>query len=272
MTQIKPRPVTPLDILVEQLDRTLELRRLANIPDSQMESLINASQLAKGLNPYLSNFSTPESKYLAELAHKTASEDWSKLFTDGSTPIELEQEMLSGHIEGQMLKMFIHMMKAKTVLEVGMFTGYSALAMAEALPEDGKLIACEVDSYVAKFAQDCFSHSPDGHKIKVELAPALETMQKLADLGQTFDLVFIDAHKKEYIDYFNLLLDTNLLNPDGFIVVDNTLFQGEVYLPEEQRTANGQAIADFNRIVAEDDRVEQVILPLRDGITLIRRK
>ena len=167
--------------------------------------------------------------------------------------------------------MFVHMTKAKRILEVGMFTGYSALAMAEALPEDGQLIGCEVDRYVADFAIDCFQASPHGHKISVEVAPALETLQKLAAAKESFDLVFIDADKKEYVDYFHTLLDADLVLPGGFICVDNTLLQGQPYLPPDQRTPNGAAIAQFNRAVAADPRVEQVLLPLRDGLTIIRR-
>ncbi len=272
MSSIQPRPVTPLSILVAQLEQIVQQVNTTTIAPELKTAITEAYQLAAGIDPYLSNVSTPESPALANLAQKTASADWSQLFTDGETCQALEQEMLSGHIEGQILKLFVRILNAKKVLEVGMFTGYSALAMAEALPEDGEVIACELDEYVAEFAQNCFAASPHGHKIKVRVAPALETMKNLADAGEQFDLVFIDASKKEYVDYFKLLLDTNLLQPEGLILVDNTLFQGQVYLPEEKQTANGKAIAYFNQIVAADERVEQVLLPLRDGLTVIRRK
>jgi caffeoyl-CoA O-methyltransferase len=266
----KPRPVTPLGILVEQLENTLEKAKKAAIPDDIIAELETVSQLAAGIDPYIEKYSTQESEPLKALAEKTASEDWSKRFTDKETVRQLEQEMLSGHLEGQTLKMFVYMTKAKRILEIGMFTGYSALAMAEALPEDGELVACEVDPYVANFAQSCFNMSPHGNKIKVKVAPALATLQQLADAGESFDLVFIDADKKEYLNYFQILLDQNLLTQNGFIFVDNSLFQGQVYL--EDKTANGEAIAQFNLAVGQDSRVEQVILPLRDGLTLIRRK
>lgn len=152
-----------------------------------------------------------------------------------------------------------------------MFTGYATLAMAEALPEDGQIIACEIDTYVAGLAQDCFAASPHGHKIEVRVAPALETMQQLAAAGECFDLAFIDADKKEYVAYFNLLLDEDPIAPGSVICVDNTLLQGQAYLSEDKRTANGAAIAEFNAVVAADSRVEQVLLPLRDGLTLARR-
>lgn len=266
------RPVTPLGILVQQLEKTVQMAQEAKVPASVMDSLQQVLNLAAGIDPYLEQCTTPESPALATLAQKTAAEDWSKRFSDRETVRQLEQEMLSGHIEGQTLKLVVHMTGAKRILEVGMFTGYSALAMAEALPEDGKVLACEVDSYVADFARACFDESPHGSKIKIEVAPALETLQKLADARESFDLVFIDADKQEYIDYFKLLLDRELLTPGSFMLVDNTLLQGQPYLPPQQRTANGKAIAQFNRFVADDPRVEQVLLPLRDGLTIIRRK
>jgi caffeoyl-CoA O-methyltransferase len=265
------RPVTPLGILVQQLQNILKLAEAENISDQLKTSLQTAYHLAEGIDPYIETYSTQQSQALAALAEKTQREDWSKRFSDGETVRQLEQEMLSGHLEGQVLKMLVRMTGAKRILEVGMFTGYSALAMAEALPEDGRLVACEVDAYVAEFAKECFKMSPMGDKIFVEVAPALETLQKLAQAGESFDLAFIDADKKEYVDYFHLLLDTKLLASGGYICVDNTLLQGQVYLPPQQRTANGEAIAEFNRVVAEDPRVEQVILPLRDGLTIIKR-
>ncbi|MCC5662700.1 class I SAM-dependent methyltransferase [Nostoc sp. CHAB 5784] len=265
------RPITPHSILVAQLQKTLRMAEESNIPLEILTSLQQGLQLAAGLDPYLDDCTTPESAALTALAQKTSKEDWSKRFSDGETVRQLEQEMLSGHLEGQTLKMFVHLTKAKCILEVGMFTGYSALAMAEALPADGRLIACEVDSYVAEFAQTCFQESPHGDKIFVEVAPALETLHKLAAKKESFDLIFIDADKKEYVEYFQIILDSHLLAANGLICVDNTLLQGQVYLPSEQRTANGEAIAQFNRIVAADPRVEQVLLPIRDGITLIRR-
>ena len=271
-TRKAARPVTPLGILTEHLKTAMGMLEPENVPAELANSVKKAYALAAGMDPYLDQCTTAQSPALAQLAQKTSQEDWSKRFDDGETVRQLEQEMLSGHIEGQTLKMFVRMSGAKRILEIGMFTGYSVLAMAEALPEDGYLVACEVDQYVADFARNCFDVSPHGSKINVKVAPALETMAKLAEAGESFDLVFIDADKKEYIDYFKLLLDTNLLAENGFICVDNTLLQGQPYLPSEQRSANGEAIAQFNKFVAEDYRVEQVILPLRDGVTIIRRK
>ncbi|PSB29197.1 SAM-dependent methyltransferase [filamentous cyanobacterium Phorm 46] len=268
---VAPRAVTPLGILAAQLERLRQQIEALDSVDANLKSqLRQASELASGLDPYINRCTTPESPALAALVKRTQAENWSQRFSDSETVQQLEQEMLSGHLEGQTLKFFVHLTRAKRVLEIGMFTGYSALAMAEALPDDGEVVACEVDAYVAEFAQQCFKESPDGHKISVKVAPALLTLKELAAAGDVFDLVFIDADKAGYVDYLNLLLDTNLLAPNALICVDNTLMQGQPYLSGEA-TANGVAIAKFNQAVVDDPRIEQVLLPVRDGLTLIRR-
>jgi caffeoyl-CoA O-methyltransferase len=265
------RPVTPIGILAAKLESlTQQVESIAAIDPAFKAELKQAYELANGLDPYLDHCTTPESTALVRLGQQTQAEDWSKRFTDGATVRQLEQEMLSGHVEGQLLKFLVSLTKARRVLEIGMFTGYSALAMAEALPVDGEVVACEVDAYTAEFAQRCFKESAVGHKISVLVAPALESMRQLAEAGEVFDLVFIDADKAGYIDYLEILLTTGLLAVDGLICADNTLMQGQPYL-SELPSANGLAIAKFNQSVIDDQRVEQVLLPLRDGLTLIRR-
>jgi predicted O-methyltransferase YrrM len=246
-----PRPVTPASILAAKLGRLTD--RMADEPE-----LREAAELAAGLDPYVERWSTPASPALEALAKRTAAHDWTA---------PLEQEMLSGHVEGQVLAMLVHVSRARRVLEIGMFTGYSALAMAEALPADGVVVACEVDADVARFARGCFEGSPGGHKIDIRVGPAQDTLRGLA--GERFDLIFIDADKAGYLEYLNTVLELSLLAPHGLVCVDNTLMQGQPWTAGEP-TANGVAIDAFNRAVAADPRVEQVIVPLRDGLTLIR--
>ena len=264
-----PRPITPQTILASRLDQLAgQLEAAEGVDPALTSGLREACELARGLDPYLSRWTTPESDALRQLARRTEAEDWQRHTSDGAAA-PLEQEMLSGHVEGQVLKMLVHATRARRVLEIGMFTGYSALAMAEALPAGGQVIACEIDAGVAAFAQQCFAGSPEAGKISVRVGPALATLGELEADGEVFDLVFIDADKAGYIGYLIALLDYGLVAPDGLIVVDNTLMQGQPWLPGEP-TANGRAIAAFNRMVAADPRVEQVIVPLRDGMTLIR--
>ena len=264
-----PRPVTPQSILASRLDQLARrLERDGGAKPALKSELRELADLAGGLDPYLARLTTPESADLARLAGRTEAEDWNRHVGD-RTAGYLEQEMLSGHVEGQLLKMLVHATRAARVLEIGMFTGYSALAMAEALPADGQVTACEIDAGVAAFAEQCFRGSASGHKITVRVGPAQRTLSELARAGQRFDLVFIDADKAGYLGYLTTVLDTGLLEPHGLICVDNTLLQGQPWQPGEP-TANGAAIAAFNQAVAADPRVEQVIIPLRDGLTLIR--
>jgi caffeoyl-CoA O-methyltransferase len=264
-----PRPVTPLTILADRLDELTRRLEAADGVDPAIRSgLRDAAQLAGGIDPYLSRWTTPESPGLRLLSQRTEDKDW-RLHDGDHTAAPLEQEMLSGHVEGQTLKMLVHATRARKVLEIGMFTGYSALAMAEALPADGQVISCELDAEVADLAQRCFRDSPDGGKITVRVGPALATLAELAAAGAVFDLVFIDADKAGYLGYLNALLDHGLVAAHGLICVDNTLMQGQPWR-EGEPTANGRAVAAFNQAVAADPRVEQVIIPLRDGLTLIR--
>ncbi|OZC95594.1 SAM-dependent methyltransferase [Rhodococcus sp. 06-235-1A] len=258
--------MTPTTILARELGEIAELLDAhAGVPDELTTRIRRARDLAAGLDPYLDTCTTSESAALATLASRTRSEDWrSRDVISGSGPLEME--MLSGHVEGRFLAFLVHMTRATRVLEIGMFTGYSALAMAEALPAGGEVVACEVDPYVAEFAQSCFAESTAGSAITVQVGPALDTLGRL---DGTFDLVFIDADKTGYRAYVEYLLESDLLSDGAVIAVDNTLLQGQPY--SEQPTENGKAVAEFNDYVANDPRVEQVLLPLRDGVTLIRR-
>ncbi len=261
-----PRPVTPLGILAATLERVTRRVEVLDGADPELAAELRAAwELAAGLDPYLERCTTAASPALARLAGRTRAEDWS-----AHTGVHLEQEMLSGHVEGQFLKLLVHATRARRVLELGLFTGYSALAMAEALPEGGEVVACEVDADAAKFAARCFQGAPSGARVVIELAPALVTLERLAAAAQPFDLVFIDADKAGYLGYLDAVLEGELLTPHGLICVDNTLMQGEPFTAGAP-TPNGVAIAAFNEAVAEDPRVEQVLIPLRDGITLIRR-
>lgn len=263
---VPARPVTPTTILAAELcDIYAELDAWGGAPLRLLDRLGRARDLVDGLDFYLERCTTPASPALARLAQRTHATDWQRRSAGA-----LEQEMLSGHVEGRLLNFLVRLAGARRVLEIGMFTGYSALAMAEALPDDGVVVACEVDADVAEFARGCFDDSPVGDRITVEVGPAMDTLRRLADASESFDFVFIDAEKAGYLGYLDVLLDSSLLAPGAVIAVDNTLMQGQPYTGAGV-TANGQAIATFNEAVAADPRVEQVMLPLRDGLTLIRR-
>ncbi len=172
--------------------------------------------------------------------------------------------MLSGQVEGLLLQTLAASIGAKRVLEVGTFTGFSALMMAAALPDDGEIVTLELSPEHAAFARSFFERSPDGHKVRLIEGPALDSLQTLEG---PFDLVFIDADKAGYLDYYEVAL--SMLSERGVIAIDNVLWSGNVLDPKED---NARAIVAFNDHVARDERVTHVLLTVRDGIMLVRRK
>jgi caffeoyl-CoA O-methyltransferase len=173
-------------------------------------------------------------------------------------------QMIVGPLEGAFLKMMTQLVQATSVLEIGMFTGYSALCFAEALPADGTVLTCEVDEASAALARRYFARSPIGKKIEVRMGPALDTMRHLKG---PFDLIFIDADKINYVNYYRRSLD--LLSPQGVMLIDNVLWDGDVlkHPAPDEKTA---AIQELNRVVAADPRVTAVLVTVRDGVLVIR--
>ncbi len=171
--------------------------------------------------------------------------------------------MLVGPLEGAFLHLMTRLVRAERVLEIGMFTGYSALCFAEALPEQGHVITCEVDEASVAVARRFFAQSPHGRKIDIRMGQALDTM---AHLTGHFDVIFIDADKVNYVNYYRRAME--LLSPHGVILIDNVLWDGDVLLnpPPDDRTA---AIQELNRVVAADARVTAVLVTIRDGIWVI---
>jgi caffeoyl-CoA O-methyltransferase len=174
-------------------------------------------------------------------------------------------QMVVGPLEGTFLQMMSQLVGAKRVLEIGMFTGYSALCFAEALPAEGTVITCEIDEPSAAMGRRYFARSPHGSKIAVRMGPALETMRTLTG---PFDLIFIDADKTNYLNYYRRALD--LLAPQGVILIDNVLWSGDV-LKQPPPDASTAAIQELNRAVANDPRVTAVLVTIRDGVLVVRR-
>jgi len=198
------------------------------------------------IEDYVEQLTTPHDALLAELSEETAR-------SLGS------EAMLTGPVAGRLLELLVWFGRPRRVLEIGTFSGHSALSMAAALPDDGHIDACEIDPERAEVAQRYFDRSPHGSKITLHLGPALETIERL---DGEFDFVFIDADKEGYVDYYEAVLPR--LAARGLIAADNTLWSG--------RVVDGQGpIVAFNDHVAADPRSVQVILSVRDGITLIRR-
>lgn len=173
-------------------------------------------------------------------------------------------QMLTGRLEGRFLKLLVQIARPRLVLELGMFTGYSALSMAEGLPEEGKIITCDIDPQARAVAQAAFDASPFGKKIEIRMGPAIDTIRRIRE---PIDFSFIDADKQGYPLYYEEILERT--RPGGLILMDNMFLSGRVLYPQDQAA---KAVAQLNLSIANDDRVENVLLTIRDGVQLIRKK
>ena len=176
-------------------------------------------------------------------------------------------QMQVGPLEGMLLQLLVRLSGARRGIEVGMFTGYSALMMAAALPEDGRLVTCDIDPEAEAIARSFFARSPHGRKIDVRMGPAAETLKGLA---APFDFAFVDADKGNYVRYYEAILP--LLRPGGWIAADNTLWSGAVVRPAVEQDADTRALVEFSRHVHADPRVDQTLMTVRDGVTLIWKR
>ena len=201
------------------------------------------------------------------LAHIDAEGDYLYRLYRATNIHTVHGRMASGHLQGRLLKMLVEMVRPKNVLEVGTFSGYSAICMAEGLDEDGRLYTFEINDEMEDFTRPWIDNSPVASKIHFIIGDANVEAPKL---NVVFDMAFIDGDKRTYIKTYETVL--KLLRPGGFILADNTLWDGHVIDPHYQHDAQTQGIAHFNDFIAQDARVEKVILPIRDGLTIIRKK
>ena len=179
----------------------------------------------------------------------------------------LKPRMLSGHLQGRMLRMFCRMMNPKYILEIGTYTAYATLCLAEGADNDAEIHTIEVNDELEDFILKHLHKSKLKDKIHLHIGDAMEIIPQI---DRTFDLVFIDANKRHYIEYYNLIFDK--VRPGGLIIADNTLWDGHVLETPKPSDKQTIGIQQFNDMIAKDDRVEKVILPIRDGLTLIWKK
>lgn len=210
--------------------------------------------MTEDIEKYVLAHSEPEGDYLYRLYRAT------NIHT-------IHGRMASGHLQGRLLKMLVSMIRPKNILEVGTFSGYSAICMAEGLDEGGKVWTFEINDEMEDFTRPWIENSPVADKIDFRIGDANIEAPKL---GVTFDLAFVDGDKRTYVETYEMVL--RLLRLGGYIIADNTLWDGHVTDPAYDHDHQTQGIRRFNDHVAADNRVEQVIVPLRDGLTLIRKK
>ena len=201
------------------------------------------------------------------LAHTSPEPDYLYRLWRATNLHTVHGRMASGHLQGRLLKMLVQMIRPRNILEVGTFSGYSAIAMAEGLEDGGRLYTFEINDEMEDFTRPWIEGSGVADKITFIIGDALTEAPRL---GVTFDMAFIDGDKRTYQACYDMVLD--ILRPGGFIVADNTLWDGHVVDPAYNRDHQTHGIERFNDYVCLDQRTEQVILPLRDGLTLIRKK
>ena len=205
------------------------------------------------IEAYAEKFTTEEGDILAELNRET----YAKVMTP---------RMLSGHLQGQVLRMFSQMIRPKNILEIGTYTGYSALCMVDGLQDGGKLITMDVNEELHDMIRRYISKAGKEDRIELRIGNAL---QIIPTLHQTFDLVFIDADKENYPNYFDLVFDK--LNPGGYIIADNVLWSGKVLQPDAELDKDTIALKEYAKKLKQDPRVETVLLPVRDGLLVARK-
>lgn len=211
-------------------------------------------EVNKELEEYILEHTTQEESVLKELTRETHIN-------------VMRPRMLSGHLQGQLLKMLSSMLSPKNILEIGTYTGYSGICLAQGLAEEGKLYTIDINDEIEDFTLSFIEKAGLTDKIEFLIGDALEI---IPTLDKQWDLVFIDADKRDYLNYYNAVIDN--VRPGGFILADDVLWDGKVVEKVEKNDKQTQGIIAFNKFVQEDDRVENVIIPLRHGITLIRKK
>lgn len=210
--------------------------------------------MTEELEKYVLSHSAPEGDYLYRLYRAT------NIHT-------IHGRMASGHLQGRLLKMFVKMIRPKNILEIGTFSGYSAICMAEGLGDGGKVWTFEINDEMEDFTRPWIENSPVADRIEFRIGDANIEAPKL---GVEFDMAFVDGDKRTYVETYEMVL--SVLRPGGYILADNTLWDGHVTDPAYDHDHQTQGIRRFNDHVAADPRVEQVIIPLRDGLTVIRKK
>ena len=209
------------------------------------------------LESYISEHSSPENEALEAITRDTYVH-------------VLNPHMLSGHVQGRVLSMISHMLRPKRILELGTFTGYSALCLAEGLAEDGKLVTIEHNDELEETIKRNLSRSPLGEKVELVIGDAKEILNHKSEItNHKYELAFVDADKREYCAYLEAVYP--LVPVGGFILADNTLWDGHIIDPAYDKDKQTLGLRAFNDKIKEDDRFEQVILPLRDGLTIIRK-
>nr|XP_009914698.1 PREDICTED: uncharacterized protein LOC104316123 [Haliaeetus albicilla] len=276
--QVKlPMWETPAGLIAENLLKAKEIAlNDSRVPEQLKNYLQKALDVALGLDPYLDAMATSKRKSSPDRGPGDAG--------GTETRVRLQEEHAFGSLNGklvnqedkmtpdwcQIFRMFVHMIRARKILLIGKLKGCSILAIAEELPDDGKIFACTEVRYLGANSQEAFDYSSDGKKISMRVGPMADTLEALHAEDEHFDIVFIDADQRNAVNYYSFVMDNHLLRMDAVICVENTLMKGQVYL-ENISDENVLAVRKLNTVINSDPRVEQIILPVQNGLSIVRR-
>ena len=267
----KRKTYSPYGIISERLKKLQKKMKEVSTDKNIISEIEKCISLSKNVEHYTEKCTTKPSKNLETISEFTFNHDWEDALKKKKSTGFLGSQMMCGHVAAQFLKILIDIMKARNILEIGMFSGFSTLAMAESLPPDGKIVACEFNPYAVRIAKKFFKRFCE-NRIIIEEGPAIETLIRLANAKAKFDFVFIDATKSQYPQYLKILVERKIVKKGSLICIDNTFLQGKVFSNYEKQDVSSKVMKKFNSEIAANPQYHTVMLPLRDGFTLLRVK
>ncbi|BFZ05888.1 hypothetical protein BsWGS_08927 [Bradybaena similaris] len=257
-----------IDPAVDEVHKALHLAESSGAAPELIQKLKSVLDLVKLREDFAVGSTSEESSKLRQIFEESRRHDWAAVHKQGKTSWLFLPGMCSGKLKGQFLKSLISIQKAKRVLEIGMFTGYTAMVMAEALPADGDIVSIEMEPYLKSLVESLTKDSPQRKKHRIIIGKGRDVLKDLVADGEKFDVVFLDADKAEYDDYFKILFDGGLLNPGGTVLVDNAFDFGDGYIPSTGNNSTKQ----FAKALSSDPSLHTVLVPILDGVMIIRRQ
>ena len=266
--KITQKTESPTLILAQRLKKIKQrLTNCKSIEEGDITEINSIIYMLERQDQYLDECTSFESSDLSKLNELTMQTDWNQIFLEKKSSVKLMTQMMSSKLSGQLLKMLVTISGAKKILELGLFSGYSALAMAEGLPEDGRLISCEIDPYAAAFARSYLDSTSHGKKVQIRLGPALKLLDNFMLEGESFDFVFIDAKKTEYKKYITKIIANKLITKQSILCIDNVFMKGACFSKFEKQTKGSGEVNQMNQLLASE-KFFTVMLPVRDGMTI----
>lgn len=254
------------DPALRRLEEVIHKAEVLGVAESVTRGLKDVEHMIKKRDEYCESMTSKPSEAMQGLIRATFDHPWKQLYHEGKTKWNINPMMLSGNLEGYTMKFLVNAAGATKILDIGLFTGCSALSLAEVIPDGGKVVSCESDPYLADLASTLLKQSKHGSKIQILIGDAVDTLQMLAEKNEKFDFIFIDADRPSKCNYFNISIN-DLLADGGTIALDNALSSGQSYLEN-----SSDIPTNVNDIISSREDIYHVLLPIRDGVMLVRRK